>query len=92
MGESRGEFNMSSPSRSALAEVASNVDVDTKQGYATLLKPFEVVGFWSAVALPFLYVPLVVSGPSTRAEQTALAALVLTHVIALLLGHRHQTD
>ena len=83
---------MSSPSRSALAEVASNVDVSTTSGYATLLKPFEVVGFWSAVALPFLYVPLVVSGPSTAAEQTALAGLVLAHVVALVLGHRHRSD
>lgn len=83
---------MSSPSRSALAEVASNVDVDSTPEYATLLKPFEVVGFWSAVALPFLYVPLVVSGPSTTAEQTALAGLVFAHVLALVLGHRHRSD
>ena len=83
---------MSSPSRSALAEVASNVDVDSAPGYATLLKPFEVVGFWSAVVLPFLYVPLVVNGPNTTGEQTALAGLVLLHIVALLLGHRHRSD
>ncbi|WP_232686134.1 hypothetical protein [Halobacterium zhouii] len=81
---------MSSPSRSALAEVASNVD--RTPGYATLLKPFEVVGFWSAVALPFLYVPLLVTGPNTPGEQTALVTLVLVHVAALLLGHRHRSD
>lgn len=83
---------MSSPSRSALAEVASNVDVGSRSEYAMLLKPLEVVGFWSAVALPFLYVPLVVTGPGTTAEQTALAALVATHVVALVLGHRHRSD
>ena len=83
---------MSSPSRSALAEVASNVDVSTTPGYAALVKPFEVIGFWSAVALPFLYVPLVVNGPGTTAEQTALVGLVLAHVLALVLGHRHRSD
>jgi hypothetical protein len=81
---------MSTPSRSALTEAAS--DAVSTPAPATLLKPLEVAGFWSAVALPFLYVPLVVSGPSTSAEQTALAALVAAHVAALVLGHRHRTD
>lgn len=83
---------MSSPSRSALAKAATNVGVDDTPSYATLLKPFEVVGFWAAVALPFLYLPLVVSGADTPGEQTALAALVLAHVVALVLGHRHRAD
>jgi hypothetical protein len=78
---------MSTPSQNALAEVASDA-----VRRSTLVKPFEVAGFWAAVALPFLYVPLVVSGPTTSAEQTALAGLVALHVVALLLGHRHQLE
>ncbi|MFB6069091.1 MAG: hypothetical protein ABEJ90_04110 [Halobacterium sp.] len=81
---------MSTPSRSALAEAAS--DAVSTPASATLLKPLEVAGFWSAVALPFLYLPLVVAGPSTTAEQTALAVLVGFHVVSLLLGHRHRAD
>jgi hypothetical protein len=81
---------MSTPSRSALAEAAS--DAVSTPASATVLKPLEVVGFWSAVALPFLYLPLVVAGPTSPAEQTALASLVAAHVVALLLGRRHRTD
>ncbi|MFC3477090.1 hypothetical protein [Halobacterium litoreum] len=81
---------MSTPSRSALADAAS--DAVKTPASATLLKPFEVAGFWAAVALPFLYLPLVVSGPATSAEQTALVALVGAHVLSLLLGHRHRAE
>ncbi len=81
---------MSAPSRSALAEVAS--DAVNTPASATLLKPFEVAGFWAAVALPFLYTPLVIAGPDTTAQQTALAAMVALHVVALVLGHRHNTS
>jgi hypothetical protein len=78
---------MSTPSRSALAEAASDV-VETPVS-ATLLKPFEVAGFWAAITLPFLYTPLVLAGPETAAEQTALAAMVALHVVSLVLGRRH---
>lgn len=81
---------MSTPSRSALAEAAT--DAVTTPGSATVLKPLEVAGFWAAVALPFLYLPLVVAGPSTSAEQTALAAMMLAHALSLVLGHRHRAD
>lgn len=81
---------MSTPSRSALADAAT--DVVTTPGSATLLKPLEVAGFWAAVALPFLYLPLVVAGPSSSAEQTALVVMVLAHVASLVLGHRHRAD
>ena len=81
---------MSTPSRSALTEAAT--DAVTTPRPATVLKPLEVVGFWAAVALPFLYLPLVVAGPSTAAEQTALASMMLAHALALVLGHRHRAD
>lgn len=81
---------MSTPSRSALAEAAS--DAVKTPASATLLKPFEVAGFWAAITLPFLYTPLVLAGPESPSEQTALAALVALHVVALVLGHRHNTS
>lgn len=50
----------------------------------------EAVGFWSAVVLPFLYVPLFIAGlPSTDA-QVAFTALVLAHAVALFLGHGYE--
>lgn len=48
-------------------------------------------GFWSAVALPFVLLGLVVTGEA--AEQVPLfAALLLANVLALRLGHAHNRD
>ncbi|MCF2241729.1 hypothetical protein KI372_10280, partial [Halobacterium salinarum] len=55
---------------------------------ATLLKPLEVAGFWLAVALPFIYLPLIIMGPQSVPVQTALAALIGVHAATLLVGHR----
>ncbi|GAA0646775.1 hypothetical protein [Salarchaeum japonicum] len=53
-------------------------------------KPLEAVGFWSAVALPFLYVPLFVAGLPSADAQVAFAALVLAHAVTLFLGHGYE--
>lgn len=50
--------------------------------------PLEVVGFWLAIVLPFLYVPLLVSGISL----ITFAGLVVLNLVALLAGHTHKRD
>lgn len=50
----------------------------------------EAVAFWSAVALPFLYVPLLATGIPSQAEQTAFVALLVLNVLALVVGHGHK--
>lgn len=57
-----------------------------------LFRPLEALGFWAAVALPFVYVPLIVTGVETSAEILAVATLVVAHVVALVVGHRHRLD
>ncbi|MFB6082555.1 MAG: hypothetical protein ABEJ67_07025 [Halanaeroarchaeum sp.] len=57
-----------------------------------LVRPVEAVGFWAAVALPFVYVPLLLAGVETSAEGLAVAALVAAHVVALVVGHRHRRE
>lgn len=54
-----------------------------------VFKPVQVVGFWSAIALPFLYVPLVATGLETPAELSVFMALLATNVVAVALGHSH---
>ena len=49
----------------------------------------EQAAFWTAVVLPFLYVPLLVSGVTTSGERVALGALLALNVLALYLGHEH---
>lgn len=55
-----------------------------------LLTAVGVVAFWVAVAVPFLYLPLVFRGLETRSELLAFAALVAVNVVALKLGHHHR--
>ncbi|WP_276301980.1 hypothetical protein [Halorussus lipolyticus] len=58
----------------------------------TLTTPFEVVGFWSAIALPFLYLPLLASGISTQGELLTFIGLLALNVAALLAGHSHKRE
>ncbi|WP_410766790.1 hypothetical protein [Haloferax sp. DFSO60] len=50
--------------------------------------PFRFVGFWAAVALPFLYLPLLFNGLG-NSEITVFTALVALNVVALVVGHNH---
>ena len=50
--------------------------------------PLRFVGFWLAVALPFLYLPLLVGGLSGGQTQVFVGLLGL-NVLALLVGHSY---
>ncbi|WP_115864566.1 hypothetical protein [Halorussus litoreus] len=58
----------------------------------TLTTPVEVVGFWVAIALPFLYVPLLFTGISSNAELLTFVGLLALNVAALLAGHDHKRE
>jgi hypothetical protein len=64
----------------------------TPPGYGTLLRPIEAAGFWAAVGLPFIYVPLVLRGLETATIQLTVAVLIAAHVLALVLGRHYNTD
>lgn len=57
-----------------------------------LTTPVEVVGFWAAVALPFLYVPLLFTGISSDGELLTFVGLLALNVAALLAGHGHKRE
>ncbi|MFB6108202.1 MAG: hypothetical protein ABEJ82_05085 [Haloplanus sp.] len=48
--------------------------------------PLRFVAFWTAVALPFLYVPLLFGGLE-GGQTTAFVGLLLLNAVALVLGH-----
>ena len=52
----------------------------------------EMIGFWTAVALPFLYVPLLVTGLRTMPQRVTLVGLIALNIIALIVGHRHKRN
>ena len=49
----------------------------------------ELLGFWVAVVLPFLYLPTLALGGLVSMPPPVLAAAVGLNVFCLLLGHRH---
>lgn len=55
-----------------------------------LTTPLEVVGFWSAIGLPFLSIPLLLSGVDTSGQREALVVLLALNALALLFGHTHR--
>ena len=62
-----------------------NADV-LRSGVEIVTAPLRFVAFWVAVALPFLYVPLLFGG--LQGEQVvAFAGLVGAHLLALIAGH-----
>jgi hypothetical protein len=58
------------------------------RGAQLVAAPLRFVGFWLAVALPFLYVPLLVGGLSGGQLQVFVGLLGL-NVLALLFGHSY---
>lgn len=48
--------------------------------------PLAVLSFWSAIALPVLYLPLLVAGIDTTQELLLFLGLFALHVLALVGG------
>lgn len=57
-----------------------------------LIAPLELLGFWSAIVLPALYLPLLFAGLDSTAELVAFLFLLGLHVVALVVGHSHGTE
>jgi hypothetical protein len=53
----------------------------------SLRKPVRLMSFWSAVALPFLHIPLLLTGLDGAADMGAFFALFALNVVALVVGH-----
>jgi hypothetical protein len=52
--------------------------------------PIVAVSFWSAIALPGVYLPLLAIGVETTTEVTVFVGLFVLHVLTLLGGHNYQ--
>ena len=52
--------------------------------------PLEVAGFWTAVVLPFLYMPMLFAGISGTNELLTFFGLLAFNLAALMAGHGHK--
>jgi len=59
-----------------------------RRGAALAAAPLRFVGFWAAIALPFLYLPLLYGGLQGQ-QLLVFCGLLLVNAVALVLGHKH---
>lgn len=62
--------------------------VDSQALQSTILTPFRFVGFWSAIVLPFAYMPLLFTDLQ-GATLTAFFVLLALHVVAIVAGREY---
>lgn len=69
------------------AGVAASLGSDLlRTGIQLIAAPLTFVSFWAAVALPFLYIPLLYRG-LTGSEGLVFAGLLALNVLTLVVGH-----
>lgn len=51
----------------------------------------QFAGFWSAVLLPLVYVPMLAGGAADT-QPWAVVALLAAHAVALVAGHGHRDE
>jgi hypothetical protein len=56
----------------------------------TLAPPIRRAGFWTAIVLPFLYIPFLVTGLSTAAETGLFLGFLAMNLLALYVGHAYR--
>ena len=56
---------------------------------AGVVEPLRFLAFWTAVALPFLYLPLLAGGLDGQ-QFPVFAGLLLLNLVALVLGHEYR--
>jgi hypothetical protein len=83
------EAKMSTMNPSTLTNDHDNSVRSTLAGaVSTLGAPVRALSFWSAILLPFTYLPLLAGG-LTGGELSLIAVLLAANATALLLGHNH---
>ncbi|MFC7073776.1 hypothetical protein ACFQJ7_07835 [Halovenus rubra] len=58
--------------------------------YTFVRSAVQTASFWGAVVLPFLSLPLLLTGIDSHSGLLAFLVLLVTNVVALLVGHTHR--
>lgn len=87
MCETHATVSPMSNSNPALADRTPPTDAQPIKRH--LLEPVQGVAFWAAIALPFVQVPLLLSGLGESTTLVAFLALLAINVLALYVGHTY---
>ncbi|MES3516715.1 MAG: hypothetical protein PPP58_03515 [Natronomonas sp.] len=81
-------MSTASPSPFSPTSLAAGAVSTLRQSYGLLIAAVRAAGFWTAVVLPFVYLPALYSvDPSQRAF--AVAGLLLLNLLSVLVGRDH---
>jgi len=76
---------MSSPSITDQLDVPA--DLSERSVVRIVAGPLKRLAFYAAIVLPFLHVPLLLTGLQTETVTIAFGTLLVLNVAALLVGH-----
>ena len=83
-------MSSSTPSITETGPPADAQAADSATHRRPLLEPVRGVAFWTAIALPFVQLPLIVSGLERPTTAMAFLALLALNVFALYVGHAYR--
>lgn len=63
-----------------------------RRSLSILHQQVQAAGFWTAVVLPFLHVPLLLSGLDTATDTWLFVALIALNLLALVVGHGYSPE
>jgi len=78
------------PSDSDAGSTVLSVVEQIKQHAITT--PLQMAAFWTAIALPFFHLRLLIDGLSSPAETTTFLWLLGLNLVALVVGHSYNSD
>ncbi|SDQ87562.1 hypothetical protein [Natronobacterium texcoconense] len=61
-----------------------------EQAFPSLAPSIRKVGFWAGIGLPFLHVPVLLTGLSTSIETLVFLGLLALNLGALYVGHSYR--
>jgi hypothetical protein len=83
----------SSPSSTELVTTLTSDVLPSLSRYSTGLKSgVTSLAFYTAIILPFLHVPLLVTGLESTSTALAFVALLALNVVAVIAGQPHRSD
>lgn len=74
----------------SLPDVPRKFDVRSQLSLRTVTDPLSALAFWTAIALPAIYLPLAMTGIDNAGELAIFLGLFGAHVFALLAGRSYR--
>ena len=68
-------------------EAESQRNSRPRRAMSALKEPLQFLGFWTAIALPFVHIPLLLQGLDGPHVTAAFLALLVANLFALYVGH-----